>query len=56
MTRRAFDHLSKRQKRLARHAVTDTSLRRAEREPSKQELRDIAAEAFRNTAKMEQRA
>lgn len=56
MRKTTFQNLSDKQKRLARHAVLDTSLRRAEREPTKQELRDMAAQAFRNTAKLEQRA
>jgi hypothetical protein len=33
--------------------VTDTQLRRAEREPTKAELRELLAEAARNTAKQE---
>lgn len=49
MKKTTFQSLSKKQKKLARAAVLDTSMRRAEIEPTKAELRAQLAEAVRNT-------
>lgn len=53
MRKTTFQSLSQKQKRLTRNAVQETSFLRSLRQPTKAELRQMAEQAFKNTAAMQ---